>query len=119
MIFETIIQNIFKSRSVTAALTFNWVIDNQGSASKRATSLAIFGMVGQCGPPGRVLDPQTDQPWYSKGMWICAGNLFAAAVLTYILSLSLRYQNRKRDESFVKSDLNYVPKERALYEAPP
>lgn len=94
------------------ALTFTWVTDNQGSASKRGAGLAIFGMVGQCGPIlGARLFPNTDQPWYSKGMWICAGILFAAAGLTAILSLCLRYQNKKRDAEFGKSDLDYVPPE--------
>ncbi|KAL0930056.1 major facilitator superfamily transporter [Colletotrichum truncatum] len=94
------------------ALTFTWVTDNQGSASKRGAGLAIFGMVGQCGPIlGARLFPKTEQPWYSKGMWICAGILFAAAILATILSLSLRYQNKKRDEKHGKSDLDYVPSE--------
>lgn len=94
------------------ALTFTWVTDNQGSASKRGAGLAIFGMVGQCGPIlGARLFPKTDQPWYSKGMWTCAGILFAAAGLTAILSLCLRYQNKRRDDKFGKSDLDYVPPE--------
>lgn len=92
------------------ALTFTWVTDNQGSASKRGAGLAIFGMFGQCGPIlGARLFPKKQGPWYSKGMWICAGILFAAAVLALILSLSLRFQNKKRDEKFGKSDLDYVP----------
>ncbi|KAI8289520.1 hypothetical protein K4K60_008449 [Colletotrichum sp. SAR11_57] len=94
------------------ALTFTWVTDNQGSASKRGAGLAIFGMVGQCGPIlGARLFPKTDQPWYAKGMWTCAGILFAAAVLATALSLCLRFQNKKRDEKYGKSDLDYVPAE--------
>ncbi|KAK2768948.1 major facilitator superfamily transporter [Colletotrichum kahawae] len=94
------------------ALTFTWVTDNQGSASKRGAGLAIFGMVGQCGPIlGARLFPKTDQPWYAKGMWTCAGILFAAAALATILSLCLRFQNKMRDEKYGKSDLDYVPTE--------
>ncbi|KAI8299345.1 hypothetical protein K4K59_002336 [Colletotrichum sp. SAR11_240] len=94
------------------ALTFTWVTDNQGSASKRGAGLAIFGMVGQCGPIlGARLFPKTDQPWYAKGMWTCAGILFAAAALATVLSLCLRFQNKKRDEKYGKSDLDYVPAE--------
>ncbi|KAG9196876.1 hypothetical protein G6514_003205, partial [Epicoccum nigrum] len=49
------------------ALTFTWVTDNQGSASKRGAGLAIFGMVGQCGPIlGARLFPKSDGPWYAK-----------------------------------------------------
>ncbi|KAJ0293157.1 hypothetical protein CBS470a_002157 [Colletotrichum nupharicola] len=78
---------------------------DRGSASKRGAGLAIFGMVGQCGPIlGARLFPKTDQPWYAKGMWTCAGILFAAAALTNVLSLCLRFQNKKRDEKYGKSD---------------
>lgn len=94
------------------ALTFTWVTDNQGSASKRGAGLAIFGMVGQCGPIlGARLFPKSDGPWYAKGMWICAGILFGATLVAMILSLSLRMQNKKRDREFGKSDLDFVPAE--------
>jgi sugar phosphate permease len=94
------------------ALTFTWVTDNQGSASKRGAGLAIFGMFGQCGPIlGARLFPKSDGPSYSKGMWVCAGILFAAAIIACILSLCLRWQNKRRDEKYGKSDLDYVPTE--------
>ncbi|KAL2882106.1 hypothetical protein SGCOL_002368 [Colletotrichum sp. CLE4] len=94
------------------AITFTWVTDNQGSASKRGAGLALFGMVGQCGPIlGARLFPKSAQPWYSKGMWICAGLLFGAAIIAAALSLCLRLQNKKRDEKYGKSDLDYVPPE--------
>lgn len=82
-----------------ATLTFTWVTDNQGSASKRGARLAIIGMVGQCGPVLRArLFPKSDDPWYSKGMWICAGILFGAAIVAAILSASLKMQNKSRDK---------------------
>lgn len=94
------------------ALTFTWVTDNQGSASKRGAGLAIFGMFGQCGPIlGARLFPDSDGPWFSRGMWVCAGILFAAAGVALILSLSLRWQNRRRDRKYGKSDLDFVPAE--------
>ncbi|KAI8263320.1 hypothetical protein K4K58_013079 [Colletotrichum sp. SAR11_239] len=94
----------------TALMAIGW--GSMSSASKRGAGLAIFGMVGQCGPIlGARLFPKTDQPWYAKGMWTCAGILFAAAALATILSLCLRFQNKKRDEKYGKSDLDYVPAE--------
>lgn len=94
------------------ALTFTWVTDNQGSASKRGAGLAIFGMVGQCGPIlGARLFPKTDQPWFAHGMWICAGILFGAAAMTVVLSLSLLWQNTRRDRKHGKSNLDFVPTE--------
>jgi hypothetical protein len=92
------------------ALTFTWVTDNQGSASKRGAGLAIFGMLGQCGPIlGARLFPESDGPRYAKGMWVCSGILLAAAAMSLALSLSLRWQNRSRDQKYGKSDLDHVP----------
>ncbi|KAK8132024.1 major facilitator superfamily domain-containing protein [Apiospora kogelbergensis] len=92
------------------ALTFTWVTDNQGSSSKRGAGLAIFGMVGQCGPIlGARIFPKSDGPYYAKGMWICAGVLLAAALMAVILSICLRLQNRHRDRVHGKSDTAHVP----------
>ncbi|KAF5009769.1 hypothetical protein FDECE_4042 [Fusarium decemcellulare] len=94
------------------ALTFTWVTDNQGSSSKRGAGLAIFGMIGQCGPIlGARIFPKSAQPYYTKGMWICAGVLLLAALVASILSLSLRWQNKKRDEKHGKSDLDHMPED--------
>ncbi|KAH7010283.1 major facilitator superfamily domain-containing protein [Ilyonectria destructans] len=94
------------------ALTFTWVTDNQGSASKRGAGLAIFGMVGQCGPIlGARLFPKTSGPYYEKGMWVCCGVLLFASCVAAILSLSLRWQNRQRDLKHGKSDIDHIPED--------
>ncbi|CAH0023694.1 unnamed protein product [Clonostachys rhizophaga] len=94
------------------ALTFTWVTDNQGSASKRGAGLAIFGMVGQCGPIlGARLFPKNEGPYYEKGMWICCGVLLFAALVALVLSLSLRWQNKQRDSRHGKSDIDHVPED--------
>ncbi|KAH6972295.1 major facilitator superfamily domain-containing protein [Ilyonectria sp. MPI-CAGE-AT-0026] len=94
------------------ALTFTWVTDNQGSASKRGAGLAIFGMVGQCGPIlGARLFPKTSGPYYEKGMWVCCGVLIFASCVAAILSLSLRWQNRQRDLKHGKSDIDHIPED--------
>lgn len=92
------------------ALTFTWVMDNQGSSSKRGAGLAIFGMFGQCGPIlGARLFPKNDGPFYVKGMWVCAGVLIAASLMAVALSVCLRLQNRHRDRVHGKSDTDHVP----------
>lgn len=92
------------------ALTFVWVTDNQGSSPKRSAGLAIFRMVGQCGPIlGARIFPATDAPIYTNGMWVCAGVLFFAAYVTLVLSFSLRVQNRRRDNRYGRSELDHVP----------
>lgn len=94
------------------ALMFTWVTDNQGSGSKRGAGLAIFGMVGQCGPIlGAYLFPTAEGPYYVKGMGICAGVLFAGALLSLSLSLSLRLQNRSRDKKHGLVDAGSMPLE--------
>ena len=92
------------------ALTFTWVTDNQGSASKRGAGLIIFGMIGQVGPIlGARIFPTYDEPYYRRGMWICGGLLFFAAVLSQILSFTLRMLNKKRDREGGIVDAKSMP----------
>ncbi|KFY80522.1 hypothetical protein V499_00626 [Pseudogymnoascus sp. VKM F-103] len=94
------------------ALTFTWVTDNQGSASKRGAGLAIFGMIGQCGPIlGARLFPKSDGPYYQKGMAICAGLLLGAAAMAQILSFSMRLQNRNRNKNHGFVDPDAIPED--------
>ncbi|RSL55673.1 hypothetical protein CEP54_009221 [Fusarium duplospermum] len=94
------------------ALTFTWVTDNQGSSSKRGAGLTIFGMVGQCGPIlGARIFPKSQGPYYEKGIWICCGVLLFASFVAIILSLSLRWQNRQRDQKHGKSDIDHIPED--------
>ncbi|KAI9928605.1 hypothetical protein MW887_001820 [Aspergillus wentii] len=80
------------------ALTFTWVTDNQGSASKRGAGLVIFGMVGQAGSiAGSRFFPKEDGPFYVRGMAISAGLLFFAAILTQGLRFLLDRENKRRD----------------------
>ncbi|KAJ5687514.1 hypothetical protein N7536_010133 [Penicillium majusculum] len=80
------------------ALTFTWVTDNQGSASKRGAGLIIFGMVGQTGSiAGSRFFPKEEGPFYIKGMAISAGLLFFAAILAQVLRVLLSRENKLRD----------------------
>ncbi|OOQ85003.1 putative pantothenate transporter [Penicillium brasilianum] len=80
------------------ALTFTWVTDNQGSASKRGGGLIIFGMVGQAGSiAGSRFFPKEEGPFYVKGMAISAGLLFFAALLAQVLRVLLSMENKRRD----------------------
>jgi MFS family permease len=80
------------------ALTFTWVTDNSGSASKRGAGLIIFGMLGQTGSiAGSRFFPKSEGPYYVKGMSISAGLLFFAAILAQVLRLLLARENKRRD----------------------
>lgn len=92
------------------ALTFTWVTDNQGSASKRGAGLVIFGIIGQCGSIlGAHLFPHSQAPKYVKSMALCSGLLFFGALVALVLSVCLRMQNRSRDQKYGKSDPKEVP----------
>ena len=72
--------------AITIIIT--WTINNQESHSRKGTGVAMLNIIGQLGPLiGTHLYPESDGPYYVKGMSICA--IFMAAV--GILSLALRY----------------------------
>lgn len=83
----------------SVALAFTWETDNQGSASKRAAGLVIFGMIGQVGSiAGSRFFPKEEGPYYTKGMSISAGLLLFAAFLTQILRSFMWMENRRRNK---------------------
>jgi dipeptide/tripeptide permease len=75
-----------------------WVLNNQGTDTKRGTGIAILQMVGQCGPVlGTRLYPTTEGPYYVKGMAVCSAFMFFNAILALILRQYLAWQNKKSD----------------------
>lgn len=92
------------------ALSFTWVTDNQGSASKRGAGLVIFGVFGQCGSVnGAFLFPKSQGPKYVKSMALCCGFLFLAAIVTQILGYTLRKQNQERNRKYGMVDAKDMP----------
>ena len=80
--------------AITIIIT--WTINNQDSDSKKGTGVAMLNMIGQMGPLlGTRLYPDSDKPYYVKGMTVCAGFM----VVVFVLSLGLRFilaaENRK------------------------
>ncbi|KAL8707524.1 MAG: hypothetical protein Q9220_007466 [cf. Caloplaca sp. 1 TL-2023] len=84
-----------------------WVLNNQGSDTRRGTGIAILNIIGQCGPLlGTNIFPKSEAPRYKKGMWVSA----AFTIFTGFLALGLRtlliWENKKLDQTYgVKSDL--------------
>ena len=75
-----------------------WVLNNQGTDTKRGTGIAILQMVGQCGPVlGTRLYPASEGPYYIKGMAVCSAFMFFNAVLALILRQYLAWQNKQSD----------------------
>lgn len=61
-----------------------------------------MNIIGQCGPLlGTRLYPDTDKPYYVKGLSVSAGFMLLVAVLAVLLKGALRRANQKlRSERF-------------------
>jgi dipeptide/tripeptide permease len=78
-----------------------WVLNNQGSDTKRGTGIAILNLVGQCGPLlGTRVYPASDSPYYRLGMWVCAGFMLFNGLLAFGLRCLLVWENRRLDEKY-------------------
>lgn len=76
-----------------------WVLNNQGTDTKRGTGMALLQMIGQCGPIlGTRIYPASDAIYYVKGMSICAAFMFFNALLALILRQYLDWQNKQADK---------------------
>ncbi|KAK9364711.1 major facilitator superfamily domain-containing protein [Lipomyces kononenkoae] len=70
-----------------------WVLNNQGSDTKRGVGVALLQMIGQCGPIlGTRLAPNV------KGMAVCSAFMFFNAILALTLRTYLVWQNKKVSE---------------------
>jgi len=88
--------------AITIIIT--WTINNQDSGSKKGTGLAILNIIGQCGPlVGTRLYPDSDKPYYVKGMLTCAVFMIAVAVLAAALRVLLTKENAKRRRSVTQA----------------
>lgn len=71
--------------AVTIVIT--WTVNNQSSDEGKGTGMAVLNVIGQLGPlVGTRLYPDSEGPYFVKGMSVCAG----AMALVAILSLTLR-----------------------------
>ncbi|KAF4627811.1 hypothetical protein G7Y89_g10341 [Cudoniella acicularis] len=78
-----------------------WVVNNQGSDSKRGAGIAILNLIGQCGPLlGTRVYPTEDMPYYRLGMWVCAGFMVFNGLLALGLRTLLMWENRKLDRKY-------------------
>ncbi|TEY68516.1 hypothetical protein BOTCAL_0118g00140 [Botryotinia calthae] len=77
-------------------ILITWTLNNQPSSSRQGTGFAIMQMVGQCGPlVGTRLYPDTQAPYYTQGMGVCAGVMFGVAGLAWGLRWWLGRENER------------------------
>jgi MFS family permease len=84
--------------AITIIIT--WSMDNRVEKEGKGASIAILNIIGQCGPLlGTRLYPQTDGPWYVKGMAVCSFFMLVVAVLAVGLRVLLQRENRAQTGS--------------------
>ncbi|KAB8234964.1 major facilitator superfamily domain-containing protein [Aspergillus alliaceus] len=78
-----------------------WVLNNQGSDSRRGMGIVILNVIGQCGPfLGTNVFPKSDAPRYIRGQSICAAFMFFTTVLALALRSLLVWENRRLDKQY-------------------
>lgn len=78
-----------------------WVMNNQGSDTRRGTGIAIINAVGQCGPLlGTRLYPSNERTYYRKGMWVCAAFMMFNGLLAICLRAICVWENKQLDEKY-------------------
>ena len=91
-----------------------WVLNNQGSDSRRGAGILLLNVIGQCGPLlGTNVFPSNEGPRYIKGMAISAAFTFFTGVLAFGLRTLLQRQNRKLDQEFGKIEERKADQPRA------
>ncbi|KAK5452964.1 hypothetical protein LTS15_007113 [Exophiala xenobiotica] len=82
-----------------------WVVNNQGSDSRRGMGIILLNLVGQCGPLlGTRIFPKSQAPRYVEGQSICAAFMFFNALLALGLRTLLVWENKKLDKTYGKVD---------------
>jgi MFS family permease len=82
-------------------LCYSWLVTNSSGESKRGVSLVIFGTIGQCSPLlGTRLFPDSEKPYYRKGMYVSAGLLVAGFVIEALAIAYFYSINHAKDKVF-------------------
>ncbi|CAG7924212.1 unnamed protein product [Penicillium olsonii] len=84
--------------AITIVIT--WSMDNRVEKEGKGASIAILNIIGQCGPLlGTRLYPESDGPWYVRGMATCSFFMIVTAVLAVGLRVMLQRMNRAAAET--------------------
>ena len=77
----------------------SWVLNNQGTDTKRGVGIAMLNIIGQCGPLlGTRVFPASAAPYYVKGMCICAAFMLFNALLAFTLRMYFVKENRRLEK---------------------
>ncbi|KAJ5488773.1 hypothetical protein N7539_003663 [Penicillium diatomitis] len=77
-------------------LIITWSMDNRLEKEGKGASIALLNIIGQCGPLlGTRLYPETDGPWYIRGMATCSFFMVLVAILAVCLRVTLQRANQR------------------------
>ncbi|KAF1979626.1 MFS general substrate transporter [Bimuria novae-zelandiae CBS 107.79] len=78
-----------------------WVLNNQGSDTRRGAGIVLLNLIGQCGPLlGTRMYPSNERPFYVKGQSVCAAFMFFTTFLVITLRTLLVWENKKLDRQY-------------------
>ncbi|KAJ5273371.1 hypothetical protein N7478_008496 [Penicillium angulare] len=78
-----------------------WVLNNQGSDTRRGGGIILLNVIGQCGPfLGTNVFPDSQAPRYIKGMSICAAFMVFTTFLALVLRTLLVWENKQLDKKY-------------------
>ncbi|KAJ5949214.1 hypothetical protein N7454_000798 [Penicillium verhagenii] len=78
-----------------------WVLNNQGSDTRRGGGIILLNIIGQCGPfLGTNVFPDNEAPRYVKGMSICAAFMVFTSFLALVLRCLLVWENKRLDKKY-------------------
>ncbi|KAF9695001.1 hypothetical protein EKO04_006742 [Ascochyta lentis] len=78
-----------------------WVMNNQGSDTRRGAGIVVLNVIGQCGPLlGTRMYPKREGPYYVKGQSVCAAFLFFCCFLALTLRTLFVWENKKLDQKY-------------------
>ncbi|KAJ5340847.1 hypothetical protein N7541_009971 [Penicillium brevicompactum] len=84
--------------AITIVIT--WSMDNRVEKEGKGASIVILNIIGQCGPLlGTRLYPESDGPWYIRGMAICSFFMVVVALLAIGLRIMFQRMNRAAAET--------------------
>ncbi|KAJ5246394.1 hypothetical protein N7468_001377 [Penicillium chermesinum] len=76
-------------------LIITWTMDNRVEKEGKGASIAILNVIGQCGPLlGTRLYPESDGPWYVRGMAVCSCFMIVVAILAFVMRIILQRANQ-------------------------
>ncbi|KAJ5585516.1 uncharacterized protein N7459_005316 [Penicillium hispanicum] len=78
-----------------------WVLNNQGSDTRRGGGIILLNIIGQCGPfLGTNVFPDAEAPRYVRGMSICAAFMLFTTLLALSLRFLLVWENRQLEKKY-------------------